>query len=264
MGRKDTAIPGYSWQVAANSLNTRTFSPGEGEEESKGGIYGRFIYLVTDVEGGGGGGGGGKRGKRPVRKFIVLFISLVASFIEFYLLEERGGARGIFDFGENTRGYCTLPLSFFFLSKKYTRSLGLRFDSIFPPTIYYYAYYATLFPRARSSFLKERKKENNNIRGKNEISLCDLIYLSIYLSTIRTNCDTKLQISSQIRHFRHRVARTSSFPPLLINHTSIRLVNPGIPTPLHTPRLCFIYHLYRVIIVGRYRGSTAEFCPLSP
>lgn len=70
-----------------------------------------------------------------------------------------------------------------FLSLKEIHSIfGLRFDSIFPPTIYYYAYYATLFPRARSNFLKERKKENNNIRGKNEISLCDLIYLSIYLS----------------------------------------------------------------------------------
>lgn len=122
------------------------------------------------------------------------------------------------------------------------------------------------FPSSEIEFSKrERKKKTITYAEKMKFPSAILfIYLSIYLSTIRTNCDTKLQISSQIRHFRHRVARTSSFPPLLINHTSIRLVNPGIPTPLHTPRLCFIYHLYRVIIVGRYRGSTAEFCPLSP
>lgn len=126
MGRKDTAIPGYSWQVAANSLNTRTFSPGEGEEESKGGIYGRFIYLVTDVE----GGGGRREEREKTRTKIYRFIYQPRGFLYriFYLPEERGGARGIFDFGENTRGYCTLPLSFFFLSKKYTRSLV--FDSI--------------------------------------------------------------------------------------------------------------------------------------
>lgn len=64
------------------------------------------------------------------------------------------------------------------------------------------------------------------------------------------------RISSQISrsHSRHpSVARTSSsssssFPPLLINHTSIRLVNPGIPGSSHAPhvpRLCFVHHLYR-------------------
>lgn len=239
MGRKDTAIPGYSWQVAANSLNTRTFSPGEGEEESKGGIYGRFIYLVTDVE---GGGGGRRREEREkTRTKIYRFIYQPRGFL-YRILPPRGTWRCARNIWFRREYPWVLYLTFvIFLSLKEIHSIfGLRFDSIFLPTIYYYAYYATLFPRARSSFLKERKKENNNIRGKNEISLCDLIYLSIYLSTIRTNCDTKLQISSQIRHFRHRVARTSSFPPLLINHTSIRLVNPGIPTPLHTPRLCFI------------------------
>lgn len=98
------------------------------------------------------------------------------------------------------------------------------------------------------------------------------IYLSIYLSICqrskRTSVWYKVTNFLHRSHFRHRVARTYSFPPpLLINHTSIRLVNPGIPLHAPHPRGYVLYTIYtgeRVIIVGRYRGSTAEFCPLSP
>lgn len=83
-------------------------------------------------------------------------------------------------------------------------------------------------------------------------------YLFIYQRTTWT----KAKFPLRSRH--PSVARTSSFsssffPPLLINHTSIRLVNPWIHAP-HAPfRVYTIYTVERVIIVGRYRGSTAEF-----
>lgn len=88
-------------------------------------------------------------------------------------------------------------------------------------------------------------------------------FLFIYLST---NYMDKSQIPSRSRH--PSVARTSSFsssffPPLLINHTSIRLVNPGIHAP-HAPFR--VDHLYRGTRNNRRSLSWIDrgICPLSP